>query len=326
MAKVLAHLTARCIGLNVLTLLFPVLLALPPAAAQYLVNGQVFTNALAIVDAPAPQSTFHAGSDIPIALDISGNGKLPQAAATPGAGLATGFDLLELYLISTQAKLNLTISNGTGLLTQEPGSTVKHLDFALPNCVAAGAYNFTVYETSHINNEDFFSITPIPISIENTNFNGPCTDGVNALQSLPQPDSPPAQQPFLNATATPLDTSSHSGTIPVSGSIPVTVPSPLPTPNATQVITLTIGPSGVPLPFPTATPPPGTVTLLLVTVDTVTTTAQGQTTGFTTVYVLADSSTSMKRKTDVAPVSEALLLSLRRHCCRQLSVIRGYFL
>lgn len=74
------------------------LLGIPyPAAAQTVVNGQIFTNGLAIVDAPAVgrsasdfssyvpgsqgefvlsnlfctiSSQFHAGSNIPIAIDV----------------------------------------------------------------------------------------------------------------------------------------------------------------------------------------------------------------------------------------------------------------
>ncbi|KAI0034313.1 hypothetical protein K488DRAFT_20672, partial [Vararia minispora EC-137] len=168
--------------------------------AQFNVNGQIFTSALAIVDAPAPSSTYHAGSNIPIAIDVSADGKLPQSAQAPNSGLPTSFDSLELYLFSTQTNINVTVSNGTGLLTQEPSSTVKHLNFQLSNCVPAGEYNFTIYEGSHINGTAYFSITSIPVSIENTNFNGTCTD-TNVLQTLPQASSPPGQNPLINTTA-----------------------------------------------------------------------------------------------------------------------------
>lgn len=194
----------------VLSTLFYFLCAGIPVSAQYLVNGQVFTDALAILDAPAPKSTYHAGSGIPIAIDVSGNGKLPNNAAIPGSNLATGFDSLELYLISAPLGINLTVSSGTALLIQESGSTVKHLNFALSNCVPAGQYNFTIYEGSHINKEAFFSITSIPISIENNQVNGTCGSGVNPLQSIPQPESPPSANPFLNTSSlTPLDTSAN---------------------------------------------------------------------------------------------------------------------
>lgn len=79
---------------------------------------------------------------------MSGNGKLPNNAAIPGSNLATGFDSLELYLISAPLGINLTVSSGTALLIQESGSTVKHLNFALSNCVPAGQYNVCLYQRS----------------------------------------------------------------------------------------------------------------------------------------------------------------------------------
>lgn len=80
---------------------------------------------------------------------VSGDGKLQTAAQAPNSGLDTSFDSLELYLISASQKMNLTImSNGSGFLQQEPGSTVKHLDFQLSNCVPEGEYN--VRSSSHM--------------------------------------------------------------------------------------------------------------------------------------------------------------------------------
>lgn len=55
--------------------------------------------------------------------------------------MATRYNSLELYLVSAQMNINLTVSNGPGLLTQEPGSTVKHLNWPIPPCVPAGDYN-----------------------------------------------------------------------------------------------------------------------------------------------------------------------------------------
>jgi hypothetical protein len=72
---------------------------------------------------------------------ISGNGHLESAASIPGSGLGTRFDLLEIYLVSAQTGLNLTVSDGTGLLTQESGSTVKHLNYNVSACVPPGEYN-----------------------------------------------------------------------------------------------------------------------------------------------------------------------------------------
>ncbi|KZV77487.1 hypothetical protein PENSPDRAFT_645130 [Peniophora sp. CONT] len=194
---------------DLLAVLFTLSFLTRPAlvSAQFLVNGQIFTNALAIVDAPAPNSTFHAGANMPIAIDVSGDGKLQTAAQAPNSGLDTSFDSLELYLVSASQKMNLTItSNGTGFLQQEPGSTVKHLDFQLSNCIPAGEYNFTVYEASHINGTACYTITSYPVAIQNTNFNGTCESGTNALQTLPQASSPPSSNPLLDtSTLTPLN-------------------------------------------------------------------------------------------------------------------------
>ena len=57
---------------DLLAVLFTLSFLTRPAlvAAQFLVNGQIFTNALAIVDAPAPNSTFHAGANMPMAIDV----------------------------------------------------------------------------------------------------------------------------------------------------------------------------------------------------------------------------------------------------------------
>ncbi|KAI0082676.1 hypothetical protein K474DRAFT_1670875 [Panus rudis PR-1116 ss-1] len=167
-------------------------------AAQTLVNGQVFTKGLAIVDSPAPNSQLHAGSNIAIAIDVSGNGQLKnwQTASVPGSNEATRFDSLEIYLSSYPNSLNLTVSQGPGLLANESGSTVKHLNYPVSTCVPSGQYNLSFYEVSHINNEEFFSITNLPVEIQNTQVSGGC-DQTNGLASFPEPDNAPQQNPFL---------------------------------------------------------------------------------------------------------------------------------
>ncbi|KDQ63760.1 hypothetical protein JAAARDRAFT_203154 [Jaapia argillacea MUCL 33604] len=249
-----------------LVVLWSVLCLPSSILAQTLVNGQVFTNGLAILDAPAPQSVQHAGSNMPIAIDISGDGKLSQAASVPGSGLPTSFDTLEIYLVSSQAKLNITVSSGPTLLTQESGSTVKHLNWPIPNCLPSGSYNFTLYESSHFNGSPYFSITPVPISIENTNVNGSCTD-VNTLLAQPQPSSPPPQNPWLGASGP---------------------------------ITVTIGPSGIMLPSTMKTvtiPQATTVTMVMVSLETITSTSitAGSTEVFTTI-VASSSTTTVAMK------------------------------
>ncbi|KAI0793392.1 hypothetical protein C8Q75DRAFT_750040 [Abortiporus biennis] len=167
------------------------------ATAQTVYNGQIFTNALAIVDSPAMYSTMHTGSPLTLAIDVSGDGQLSQAASTPNSGLPTSFQLLEVYLTSASLQLNLTVSSGPGLLTQEPGSTVKHINWQIPDCVQTSSYNITIYETSLIQGVEYFSITPIPIQIQNAaGSTGACTTGVNPSQPLPQPDNHPSVNPL----------------------------------------------------------------------------------------------------------------------------------
>ncbi|KAL1947787.1 hypothetical protein VTO73DRAFT_13511 [Trametes versicolor] len=187
-----------------LTLVFSTFLlssCLGCAHAQTLVNGQVFTSGLAIVDAPAPNSPMHAGSVTQVAIDISGDGKLDQSASIPGSDKSTRFDSLEIYLVSYQTKLNLTVSSGPGLLTQEQGSTVKHFNYNVSTCIPAGSYNLTFYEASHINGTAFFSITPLPVTVQNDHPTDACTNGTNTLLDFPQASSPPPQSPWLDGTS-----------------------------------------------------------------------------------------------------------------------------
>ncbi|TDL28407.1 hypothetical protein BD410DRAFT_780906 [Rickenella mellea] len=177
-----------------------------PAAAQgFLKNGQFFTAGLAISDAPFPGSTQHAGSNLVIAIEVSGDGKIPQSAFQPGSSLPTRYESLDLYLVSSQTNLNLTVSSGSGLLTQEPGSTVKHLNWQIPTCVPQGSYNLTYYESSCINNQCFYSITPLPIDIQNSGGSSGNCPNSNPLESQPQPASPPSVNPVADPNA-PLST------------------------------------------------------------------------------------------------------------------------
>jgi hypothetical protein len=163
-----------------------------------LVNGQFFTQGLAISDAPAPASQHHTGGTLPIAIDVSGNGKLVQAASVPGSDLSTAFRSLDIYLVSAETSVNLTVSSGPQLLQGEQGSTVKHLNWPIPSCLPQGAYNLTYYEGSRIDGQVYYSITPIPISILSTTApSSPCL-GVTQPEAQPQASSPPAKSPFLD--------------------------------------------------------------------------------------------------------------------------------
>ena len=175
---------------------------------------------------------------------VSGDGLLSPLASVPGSGLATGFDSLDVFLVSYQTQLNITVSTGPDLLTQEPGSTVKHLNFPIPSCVPPGQYNvscipfgfvrrissfqqLTFYEESHIDDVPFFSITPLPIIINNPNLSGSCAPGSNPLQPFPQSSSPPSQNPVsptvtITQSSIPTTVSFPSFTTTVSVSIPTT--------------------------------------------------------------------------------------------------------
>ncbi|KAG8747944.1 hypothetical protein FRC10_010563 [Ceratobasidium sp. 414] len=169
-----------------------------PVSAQ-LVNGQFFTAGLAISNAPAPGSQLQAGGAIGVSVDVSGNGRLPPGASIPGSVLPTAFISLNIFLISSQTKTNITVTSGPQFLEGEPGSTVKHLNFAIPSCLKTGDYNYTYYEASRINDQTFFSITPIPVFILNNqspSSSNQC-DGSTAPEPQPQPSSPPPVQPFL---------------------------------------------------------------------------------------------------------------------------------
>ncbi|KAJ7169682.1 hypothetical protein C8R46DRAFT_206235 [Mycena filopes] len=186
--------------------------------AAQLINGQTFTNGLAIIDSPNPNSPGHAGSPLPIAIDVSGNGKLPPAASLPASNASTGYQSLEIYLVSATTNINITVSAGPGLLANESGSTVKHVNWPIPTCLPAGNYNLTFYESSHFNGQGVFTITPIPVPISNSSPSGQC-DGLNSVQAQPQSSNPLTQSPFAPNSTLPVSGSSGAtavGTSPIA--------------------------------------------------------------------------------------------------------------
>ncbi|KAJ7042423.1 hypothetical protein C8F04DRAFT_1251862 [Mycena alexandri] len=192
-------------------------------AAQTLINGQTFTAGLAIIDSPNPNSPGHAGSPLPIAIDVSGNGKLPPAASLPQSNSSTGYQSLEIYLISATTNINITVSAGPGLLANESGSTVKHVNWPIPTCLPAGNYNLTFYESSHFNGQGVFTITPIPVPVLNPSPLGQCSN-LNTLQAQPQSSNPLSQSPFApNSTLPVTGGGSDSGTTTIGSSPGITI-------------------------------------------------------------------------------------------------------
>ena len=125
------------------------------------------------------------GDFLHIALDVSGNGVLrvpPQSTSDPMSQLYN----ITLFLTSNTMNRNFTISNITGqtppfanIMQQEPGSTVKHINFEWPDCLvgdgkeaigetARGEYNISIHQNFRLNGEDYYSIFNLPISVSNT--------------------------------------------------------------------------------------------------------------------------------------------------------------
>ncbi|KAB5589050.1 hypothetical protein CTheo_7513 [Ceratobasidium theobromae] len=194
------------------------------SVAAQLVNGQYYTSGLAISNAPAPGSQFSAGGAIGVSVDVSGNGKLPISASVPGSTLPTAFISLDIFLVSSQTKTNITVTSGPQFLEGEPGSTVKHLNFGIPTCLKTGDYNYTYYEVSRINEITYFSITPIPIFILNNQSPSEdvVCDGSTEPEAQPQPSSPPPEQPLLSPGFT-LTTGSSQPAAPTNTQDTVTV-------------------------------------------------------------------------------------------------------
>lgn len=174
--------------------------------AQTPINGQIFTNGLSIINAPAINSEHNAGGNIPISIEVSGNGRVQFAGLIPNSGLPTAYEEINIFLVSAQTSVNLTVTAGPRLLTDEDGS-VRHFDYQIPSCIRPGLYNMTFYETSRLENTPLYVITPIPISIRNPSPSGEgCTEGTNELQVQPQPDARAPQSPFLPGGFSPSPT------------------------------------------------------------------------------------------------------------------------
>jgi len=151
-----------------------------------IINGQIFTPGLAIVDAPQPD-TPEGGDTLQVALDISGDGHLPFPLQN--GNQPTQIYNITLFLSSYVTGLNFTISNGTAasnnaslgdILLQEPGSTVKHVDWVWPDCLvgngppsggvdsARGVYNISIRQSFRLNSTNYYTIFDLPIAVTNS--------------------------------------------------------------------------------------------------------------------------------------------------------------
>ncbi|KAL5356486.1 hypothetical protein BJX96DRAFT_171658 [Aspergillus floccosus] len=144
------------------------------------VNGQVYTPGLAIVDAPQPYTPL-GGDTLHVAIEVSGNGKLSSSTSE------TEFHGITLFLTSNDLSKNFTISNGTSsdshayvgpVLDLEPSSTVKHVDWTWPACLvgdgdggsgsARGDYNISMHQSFRWNGTDYYTVFDLPVSVTNS--------------------------------------------------------------------------------------------------------------------------------------------------------------
>ncbi|KAF2640336.1 hypothetical protein P280DRAFT_470020 [Massarina eburnea CBS 473.64] len=169
-------------------------------SAFNIVNGRIFTPGLGIILAPQPFTPM-GGDFLHIALDVSGDGKLPVPPKTIDDPLTQVFNFT-IFLTSNPLQKNFTISNITtttppfaNIMNQESGQTVKHINFEWPDCLVGdgkedfnttsrGDYNISIHQNFRLNGSTFYSIFNLPISITNTISQFP---GANQLLTKPPP-------------------------------------------------------------------------------------------------------------------------------------------
>lgn len=139
------------------------LLAGPSLADNFTIsNGQIFTPGFVVLDAPQPYTPLGGGKLIShlfgdgfsadsseqdtlhVAIDVTANGKLPLPSNDDDNDDDNQIFSIEMFLYSYVTGRNFTISNGTAsannaslgeIMAQEPGSTVKHVNWIWPECL-----------------------------------------------------------------------------------------------------------------------------------------------------------------------------------------------
>lgn len=154
-------------------------------AAQQIINGQIFTPGIAIVDAPQPNTPL-GGDFLQVALDVSSDGQL-QLPPYPNDSASAIYNIT-IFLSSYVTGYNFTITNGTAsagnaslgnILEQEPGSTVKHVNWVWPDCLvgngppgnessARGLYNISIRQNFRLNGSNEYTIFDLPIKVTNS--------------------------------------------------------------------------------------------------------------------------------------------------------------
>ncbi|CZR50349.1 uncharacterized protein PAC_00221 [Phialocephala subalpina] len=152
--------------------------------AQQIVNGQIYTPGIALVDAPQPNTPL-GGDFLQVALDVTSDGQLelPPYPSNPNSAIWN----ITIFLSSYTTGKNFTISNGTAstnnaslgeIMTQEPSSTVKHVNWIWPDCLVGdgtstgntsrGAYNISIRQNFRLNGTNMYTIFDLPIKVTNS--------------------------------------------------------------------------------------------------------------------------------------------------------------
>ncbi|QSZ33843.1 hypothetical protein DSL72_005416 [Monilinia vaccinii-corymbosi] len=152
--------------------------------SQEIVNGQIYTPGIVIVDAPQPNTPL-GGDSLHVALDVSSDGQL-QLPPYPRNAVSEIYNIT-MFLSSYVTGKNLTISNGTAtagnaslgeIMAQESSSTVKHVNWVWPDCLVGdgtsdknssrGAYNISIRQNFRLNGTDQYTIFDLPIQVTNS--------------------------------------------------------------------------------------------------------------------------------------------------------------
>ncbi|KAJ5461820.1 uncharacterized protein N7458_003372 [Penicillium daleae] len=215
-----------------------------------IVNGQVYTPGLAIIDAPQPNTPLGGGKPT-FAIDVSGDGKLPWPPSTQSADSPTLFHNITLFLTSETLSHNFTISNGTEpanngtgyvgpVLDLEPSSTVKHVNWVWPKCLvgdgtssdgsARGAYNISMHQSFRWNGTDYYTVFDLPISVTNSipesSDRVDCASLENQVLSIAEveksSDTLPGQPWVQNGASTETSTGSSASSTKTSAGVGMT--------------------------------------------------------------------------------------------------------
>ncbi|KAM0342778.1 hypothetical protein ACHAPU_009270 [Fusarium lateritium] len=197
-------------------------------------NGQIFTPGFVVLDAPQPNT--------PLGGDVTANGKLPLPPHDDDD--SNQIFSIEMFLYSYSTGRNFTISNGTAtannaslgeIMAQEPGSTVKHVNWVWPDCLVGdgepgkdsdrGVYNISIRQSFRLNGDEHYTIFDVPISVTNSiskdDDRPSCDDLSNELLSPEEVDMETANKVgvlFAPGDATELDGSSKDSKGTIIGS------------------------------------------------------------------------------------------------------------